>query len=318
MVRKAGTTTTRKNAARAKSRLAVKPKSRATKPRKTKPMARQLKPKTKSRAKSKLSRTWGLPAWVGSPGFLRLATILASLMVLLGAALWLKVWISKPETLTIAQVQWEGDFRYYDLNELEALAKPYLATNLYLLKSQELERTLEAHDWVRDVSLRKLWPAQLIISVESQAPIAFWGSDRLLNRYGEIFYGSLPDKQGIIPLIYSPHDNGREMGERYVSLMQSLRGLGLEIIALTENERGAWQMKLRQGPVVLIGDKDQAKRIQRFKVGYERELQDTFSEIERIDLRYTNGFAVKWKQGSKGASGDIGFLGSPVQRNFGS
>lgn len=317
----------RKAATNPKPKTRAKTQTKAKKPLATpkKSTAQKQKASTRTRntpvRKKKTSRPAARLNWRQvslSPVMLRGAMLLAGLMVVAGALLWLKAWISQPEHLTIAEVQWEGDFRYYDRVDLEQQAEPYLATNLYLLESTRLEEVLEAHNWVRDVSLRRVWPDQLIISVESQTPIAFWGSDRLLNRYGGIFSGSLPDKQGVIPLIYSPDDNGREMGERYVQLMQALQDLDLEIVALTEDERGSWQMRLRQGPLVVIGNKDQAKRIERFKVGYRQELQDSFKQIERIDLRYTNGFAVKWKQGSKGAVGAVSSLDSRLLGSLGS
>ena len=36
--------------------------------------------------------------------------------------------------------------------------------------------------------------------------------------------------------------------------------------------------------------------IARFKVGFQRELASKLCNVRRIDLRYTNGFAVEWRQ----------------------
>ncbi len=253
-----------------------------------------------------------------SPAMTRVTTVVAVLMLVVGTVLWFRAWIGNPEHLRIQKVEWQGDFQYLKRADLDTLAAPYLETNLFLLDADDLELALEAHDWVRGVSLRKVWPSQLIVEVETQFPIAFWGNDQLLNKFGEIFPGSLPEKQGVFPQIYSPLDNGREMAERYVKLMQSLQGLGLEIVELTEDERGSWQMKLRQGPEVIIGRKEQEKRVQRFKVGYSRGLRERFADIDRIDLRYTNGFAVEWKQGTGGEQLGASGLDAYAQRILGS
>ena len=241
--------------------------------------------------------------WQLTPGVARIVLVLAVLMVLGGAVSWFRAWIGNPENLRISKVDWQGDFQFLKQADLEVLAQPFLATNLYLLDAPGLEMALEAHPWVRGVSLRKVWPDQLNVELEAQFPIAFWGNDRLLNQFGEIFPGELPDKQGVFPVIYSPNDNGREMAERYVRLLTNLKGLNLEIVELTEDERGSWQMKLRQGPTVIIGRKEQEKRVQRFRVGYVRELRERFADIDCIDLRYTNGFAVEWKPGTQAAGG---------------
>ena len=68
-------------------------------------------------------------------------------------------------------------------------------------------------------------------------------------------------------------------------------------------------MRFRQGPDVIIGRKEQDRRIERFKVGCMQELTSRFADIRRIDLRYTNGFAVEWVKGKK-----VGYLDGSLMR----
>ncbi|MEZ5536977.1 MAG: FtsQ-type POTRA domain-containing protein [Thiolinea sp.] len=233
-----------------------------------------------------------------SPRMVNALLAVAVLMVVAGAVMWSVSWLNKPENLPIQKVELKGRLQYADQAELQAIIEPYIATNLYLLDAEALEQDLEAHPWIRSVSLNKAWPDQLFINLEEQYPVAFWGKEHLLNKFGEIFPGELAGKADVFPTVYSPADKGREMAERYVELAGLLDGLGLEIVELTEDDRGTWRMKFRQGPEVIIGREEQKKRVQRFRVGYMQELRAKFSEVRRIDLRYTNGFAVEWKQGS--------------------
>ena len=96
-----------------------------------------------------------------------------------------------------------------------------------------------------------------------------------------------------------------------------LSGLNLEIIELSEDERGSWRMKVRHGPEIIIGRKEQEKRVQRFRVGYLQGLKDRLGEIDQIDLRYTNGFAVEWKTGA-GKSEAVSSLDRFTQQSLGS
>lgn len=232
-----------------------------------------------------------------SPAALRAGILGSCVLIAVGAVLWVVAWLNNPNHLPIERIDWQGDFQYLKKSELEIIAQPYVGTNLYLLDTMNLEQVLETNEWVRDVSLRKVWPNQLIVTVETQFPIAFWGEGQLLNKYGDIFTGTVPEKQGIFPFIYSSVSSGREMGERYVKLMGVFKGLNLEITELTEDQHGSWFLKFRQGPEVIVGRKEQEQRMQRLRVAYEHELRKTFDKIERIDLRYTNGLAVEWKQG---------------------
>ena len=117
-----------------------------------------------------------------------------------------------------------------------------------------------------------------------------------MNQYGDLFTAELSSMRGILPLLYSPENKGREMGERYIQVRDWLKGLSLEIAELTEDENGTWRIKIKDGPEVIVGNDDQQRRIQRFKVGVQKALANQLSKIRRVDLRYTNGFAVEWKQ----------------------
>lgn len=240
-----------------------------------------------------------LPKWRVedlSPAALRGLTVIATLMVVIGLLSTIYAWLAKPTNLTIQQVDIQGQFHYVNPEELKTQIKPYTDTNLFLLDETGLEKFLEEQAWIRAASLRKIWPNRLEILLEEQVPIAFWGKDRLLNQYGEIFVGNLPEKQGIFPYLYSPSEKGRELGERYVALTRLLSNLSLEIAELTEDAAGSWVIRFKEGPEVVIGRKDYEKRLSRLKVGYIQALKEKFSQIRRIDLRYTNGFAVEWKQ----------------------
>jgi cell division protein FtsQ len=247
-----------------------------------------------------------------TPHSLRWLTIVASLMVLVGLLSSIYTWLTKTTNLPIQSVEIQGQFHYLNPEELKTQMKPYTDTNLFLLDEVGLEGFLEQQAWVRAASLRKIWPNRLEILLEEQVPIAFWGKDKLLNQYGEIFTSSLPEKQGIFPYLYSPSEKGRELGERYVELTRLLSNLSLEIAELTEDAAGSWVIRFKDGPEVIIGRKDYEKRLSRLKVGYIQALKEKFSQIRRIDLRYTNGFAVEWKQIP------TSFLESDISKKIGS
>ncbi|WP_020560350.1 cell division protein FtsQ/DivIB [Thiofilum flexile] len=247
-----------------------------------------------------------------SPKNIQRLTVVASLLIVIGLVLSIYSWLLKPTNLTIKQVDIQGQFHYINPEQLGVQIKPYTDTNLFLLDEVGLEQFLEQQSWIRAASLRKIWPNRLEILLEEQVPVAFWGKDQLLNQYGEIFTGNLLEKQGIFPYLYSPSENGRELAERYVELTRLLSNLSLEISELTEDAAGSWAIRFKDGPEVIIGRKDYEKRLSRLKVGYVQALKDKFSQIRSIDLRYTNGFAVEWKQIP------TSFLGSDISKRIGS
>ena len=205
------------------------------------------------------------------------------------------IWMNRPENLTIQSVEVTGDLKYLDQQELQPIIEPFVSTNLYLLDAKNLETELEFNTWVYSASMTKLWPDKLRITIHEERPIAFWGEDSMLNEFGEIIDAELPEKTGQLPILFSPEDNGRNMVENYLKVQEWTRDFPAKIVEFREDSRGSWQLKLASGLVVNIGRDEQEKRLRRFVVGYKEELVDKISKVHTVDLRYTNGFAVKWK-----------------------
>ncbi len=204
-------------------------------------------------------------------------------------------WVQRPENLTIKSVEVTGDLKYLNQDSLQPIIAPYVATNLFLLEAKELETELEFNSWVYSASLTKLWPDKLRITIHEERPIAFWGEDSMLNEFGEIIDAKLAEKEGKLPVLYSPEDNGRGMVEDYLKVQKWTKDFPVEILEFREDSRGSWQLKLANGLIVNIGRVQQERRLRRFVVGYRRDLMDKIGTIQTVDLRYTNGFAVKWK-----------------------
>ena len=206
-------------------------------------------------------------------------------------------WLSNPKNLVIQNVQVDGDFNYADREKVSAIIRPFVNTNLHLLDVKALLAELEFEPWVRSVVLTKVWPDKVWIEVVEQVPVAFWGDDRLVNSYGDIFDASLPEKKGEIPVLFHPDNQGTAMIKKYVNVQQWLKALpqNIGISEFIEDARGAWQLKLTNGLVVEVGNTDHKKRLQRFVVGYTRVLLTEANRLRKVDLRYSNGFAVSWK-----------------------
>lgn len=227
---------------------------------------------------------------------LKSATFMAVGLVILGLALGIQTWLNNPINLPISQIDVQGELKYLKDTDLKQIIAKYSNTNLYLLDVDALEADLETQPWIRLVKLRRVWPSQLIVEVEEQRPIAFWGTEQLVNQFGELFTAELPGLQGIIPVLFSPNASGRSMAESYLQVTNQLKGTPVEVSELIEDSRGAWRLKLKGGIEVLLGNKDQEQRLARFKVAYNQALGTNAKLIRRVDLRYTNGLAVEWKQ----------------------
>ncbi len=211
-------------------------------------------------------------------------------------------WLKNPENLTIKSVEVVGELKLLGKDQLQPAIEKYTKTNLYLLDTKALEKELQKNPWVHSVSMTHIWPEKLIIKVHEQKPVALWGENAMLAENGTIIKAKLPAHKmpvgkAALPTLYSPNDKGRNMAAGFLKIRQWMKGFPLKVVEFKEDMRGSWQVTLENGMVLKIGREHHKKRLRRFMVGYQESLKSIINTIKVVDLRYTNGFAVKWKKG---------------------
>jgi cell division protein FtsQ len=83
---------------------------------------------------------------------------------------------------------------------------------------------------------------------------------------------------------------------QFHDLSQMLRQVGLNVVSLNLEARGAWTFELDNQIKVTVGREAINERLRRFLDLYQLRLSKQVDEIEAIDIRYTHGVAVKWRE----------------------
>ena len=68
------------------------------------------------------------------------------------------------------------------------------------------------------------------------------------------------------------------------------------LVLLPLRDRGSWFLTTEDGIEVLLGRDNLVDKMQRFMTIEQRLLQDRREMIARVDLRYSNGMAVAWRE----------------------
>jgi len=165
----------------------------------------------------------------------------------------------------------------------------------FTIDLRRVEAAVEALPWVYDVSLRRQWPDTLELRVTEQVAIARWGDEALLNQYGELFSPPVESFPGGLAVLHGPVGQQRELIARFIKVSELLKGAGLRPRALVEDERRAWRLTLDSGVEMLLGREEMLARLERFVTVYPQTLARKAEALARVDLRYTNGFAVAWR-----------------------
>ena len=83
--------------------------------------------------------------------------------------------------------------------------------------------------------------------------------------------------------------------EHATSAVAIVTGSGLGVAIVRLSARGSWNLTLSDGREIEVGRGDPQLRLARFARLLPRIDSADPREMERADLRYTNGFALTWR-----------------------
>lgn len=203
-------------------------------------------------------------------------------------------YISRPDRFPVLEVRLEGDFAHVTQEQLLARVVDHLRGNLFLLDLDAVRQRVEALPWVRQASVRREWPHTVHILFAEQELVAHWGERLWLNDHGEIV-----DLQGEagpegLPVLAGPGGTHAKVLAELQHLNDVVRRAGLDIAQLNLSDQRAWQARLSNGLVVLLGRHDPELRLGRLMDVYTETVANRIEQIRQLDLRYTNGFSVEW------------------------
>jgi len=203
--------------------------------------------------------------------------------------------LTDPQLLPLRVVHIEGELRHLRRQSLERAVAAYASGSFFSVDLEAVRRAASGLAWVEQVQVRRVWPDGLHMRVVEQRPLARWGRDSLVNLRGQVFTpedGSLPLA---LPGLSGPDGSAPRVSAAFRSMRTSLEPLGLQVRSVHLNDRGDWQVELADSVVLRLGTRDLAVRLGRFVRLYSRLLAGAQSQPEEVDLRYTNGFTVRWK-----------------------
>jgi len=164
---------------------------------------------------------------------------------------------------------------------------------------EPIQQQLIQEPWLEQVTLRRRWPDQLNVEVVERIPVAHWNNGALMTKEAAVF---VPDKLDIaeqLPSLSGPEASAGQLWRKFRYLEQAMQAVGLDVRQLSKEARGAWKMVLRseagEDLQLYLGKELLEQRVERFKQLFDRELQSRAAQLEYVDLRYTNGIAIKWK-----------------------
>lgn len=217
-------------------------------------------------------------------------------VIVTGVLVWSGYYLFNPGTFPIRQVRIEGEFKHLSTSSLQNLVRNEVRGGFFNIDVTAVRQALIAEPWVKDVSVHRIWPDSLQVFVTEQVAVAQWNNNGLLNRSGTLFE---PEKSSFpenLPVLKGPEGTQEYMMSKYADLLEKLESLGLQVFVLELDNRRAWSFQTYNNIRVVLGRENFDERVTRFVDLVTESLGGKFNEIDVIDMRYPNGFAVRWKQ----------------------
>lgn len=215
-----------------------------------------------------------------------------AVLLLIGAI----VWISDVSHFPVRNVRVEGTLSHVSAEEIRSAVQPYVPAGLLGIDLGAVRGALEQLPWVYRAQVTRSWPDVLLVQLTEQQVLARWGDGGFVNTRGEVFQPAESAVADGFATLRGPAGTSVMLAIHFAELQQALTPLSLRITELAMDERRAWKMTLDDGVELMLGRSDHPARIARFVRAYPKVLASRVATVARVDLRYTNGFAVRWRE----------------------
>ncbi len=217
----------------------------------------------------------------------------------LALAAWagLRGWdgLRDPRLFPVRQVQIGGTFHHLSPSRLKAALAGVVSGSFFTVNVRAVRAAADALPWVQSATVRRVWPATLVVRVLERVPFARWGTGALMSADGAVFHPrEIGDLSGL-PELHGPAGTGDLVLRRYREYAPLLAAVGLRLRRLNLDARRSWRMELAGGLHIRLGRGHLTRRLKRFLSVYPVAFAGRVHDIQTVDLRYTNGFAVRWK-----------------------
>ena len=231
----------------------------------------------------------------GATGLRFAAWIIAIVLVALPVIGVLQGWFAS-DRWPVRELQVHATFRHVSAAQIRAAVAPTLDAGFFAIDLGHVRDAVSALPWVGQVEVTKHWPDALDITVTEIQPIAHWGANALLGSDGRIF--KVPDAGVVngLPQFNAPDDRVADVLTFFRTALTDFAPYNLRVAEVDLSARGSWNLVLSNGGHVVVGNDHPDQRLARFAAALPILMRGRSDGFVYADLRYSNGFAVRWPE----------------------
>ena len=198
------------------------------------------------------------------------------------------LYLSDSFVYPIEEVEITSTTSNYDTDKINDIVASIQGQDLLSLDLGDIKRSIRSDDWINDVEIKKSFPDTLEIIIIPQQPLAIYNS-KIMMMDGTVIDGpSLPLD---LPIIIDHTNDSHSSMNTLILTVKLLQKIDLDIKKVEIHDS---LIKVFTSTNMLISDRvNYEVNLNRLIISFQ-DLKKLFKrEIKSIDMRYSNGFAIK-------------------------
>ena len=198
------------------------------------------------------------------------------------------LYISDSFIYPIEEVEITSTTPNYDIEKIKDIVASIQGKDLLSLDLNDIKRSIRSDDWIRDVEIKKSFPDTLEVIIIPQQPLAIYNSKIMMMDGTVIGASSLPLD---LPIIVDHTNDSLNSMIIMIVTDKLLKKIDLDIKKVEIHDS---LIKVFTSTNMLISDRvNYEVNLNRLVISFQ-DLKKLFKrEIKSIDMRYSNGFAIK-------------------------
>jgi cell division protein FtsQ len=203
----------------------------------------------------------------------------------------LLAWVLSWKLFALRTLQVTGNLEHVTEAQVKLITQRALRGNFFTVDMETTREGFEKLPWVHDAKVARLWPNTLVVQLTENVPLARWGDHALVNLDGDTFDGVGP---GTLPRFDGPDGTSAQVKDAFMQYEKILMPFKSPLVAIELSPRQAWRITLANGLELALGRQDAEARLTRFVALYPRLKATLNGQLRYVDLRYPDGFAVRF------------------------
>ncbi len=222
---------------------------------------------------------------------------LVAVLLVLGALIGL--YLVAPLDAPLTRLEIRGSFEKLQPQDVRRAAEAEIEAGFFAADLEAIHDAVAALPWVARVKVDRKWPGIVALQVWERQAVARWNEKSVLDERSQSFKPRAAEIPTGLPQLAGRAGQETEVLQAWQRLSAALRGTPLELESLKLDERGQWQARTRSDIELRFGQALPDERLPVLQSAGLPALDGRWQLVQYIDLRYTNGFAVGWKDQSQ-------------------